>query len=1492
MLRLGRMVNSMATQAYDAVIATITVSNDATSVTKAMVKQTTWREGTSGAWLSTDCTLTAGNVYQFRTPLSGMGSSSTAILPNIKAAVTVDWDTSATAITTVGNYFMAIYAGGCTALTSLGVPDTSGLTSVGNYFMYFYANSCTSLTSLSVPDTSGLTTVGDYFMRYYAYGCNALASLILPPSTGWFGNNNINWDVPAGRLGILKGHVPNAAAKAAWDLLTVSGKTLYTNYIQSPDNVVIVGDEPEEYELEIASGTYNLIGSTTNFALRRNRKLDIATGTYSLVGTNANLDLQGNKTLTIDSGVYGLTGTPVNLITSLNKIITLDSGEYSLSGKDVGLSASIKADYVININSGFYSLSGSAVDTGSMTDKLLRMDSDEYGVLGRAVELTASIYEPPTDRFAVLKIRNESNTGWYTFGAQGPQGAIGLAGVEWQGEWQPNREYVLTDAVFYNGSSYICTEENFSDESNAPDKNTPYWTPLSQKGLPGPQGDRGAQGAQGLLGSVLAHAVHIETGGFFKIGNDGEKNVDLTGIQIDSEEIVGQQNGVTQVRIGTDGKLYAGAGNVVLDINGVKVRANGATTFLAGNLNGEYGVINNEFGFAAGDYASNQYIAYLNNLLKVTGSIDATSGSLSQLDVVGSLYIDENGNIQLGNLENDNILIANDKIVGNFGAGNNTRFILGNLKDNYGESSNKWGLGIGVSDGSGQYIKFADNNLTIQGNISARSNTINIGDGGIRVGFQEGIDRNEILKGDSGLLGVMPASAGFNIFGERTSTEYSTTIQNYYRGTLNLESFSNTKSIVNVKAYSNNNSAKITLSNIDNVSKILQSANAVEIEGDSVKIKGGELSYSPVSNGIPQANTLGKISSSWLEHTFSISPVTNGIPMADSLGKIDSLWLGGILSTTPVANGIPLANASGKIDPGWIAAAPLPPPPPPPDPPAQTYTIPANALFLYPANLSNPSGATFVNGLTGFYTMGAAATDLNTARGAATHSHNNPITQNSAGHNNHNGVLTDCSFASGDSVAQQAGASYIVGGHNHVTASFTNQSISGGHNHGNTILPTSTYSNLPKSRTGLKWLKANASGIADAPINTIVMDVGGKDLGPDWRRCNGENGTPDLRDYFVNPTSSGGYSVVGSNAPHTHTTSGSLTSAGNHSHTVNIKSSTMDYNHVVAYGNTIASDKHAHFVNSATSLSAGAHTHTIGVSGAATNTPPYIVVQFWMRVTNNNAGSFPAGVVFGLDSSSVPPEYSRYDNAIGYIPRGATAGQQLGSRGGSSTHFHTAGAISVSGAHFHGEATAQYGSAGGAQRSAGTNGSGASYVDAHNHTIKFTLGTSSDTAGAHSHATQSQNTTEVTSLPPYKNVMFIIKTVDTTTEIIESHFVVNNSSISSSANYSPLLATIKILDNITKNVGIYTVNVTDFGLPVNTTGVVLRVSARWEQINSANSLSIKPTALGDTTLLVRASSNITQDANGTIPIDNGSFVYSVEGATAKDVILYITGYFT
>ncbi|MFA7714884.1 MAG: leucine-rich repeat protein [Candidatus Paceibacterota bacterium] len=141
-------------------------------------------------------------------------------------------------LTSVGNYFMGVYAYGCSALTSLAVPDTSGVTSVGVNFMENYADGCTSLTSLAIPDTSSLTSAGNYFMYCYAYDCTALTRLELP-AAGWFTAHNIDWSVPSGRLNYLKGYVKTSDDKTAWQALTASGKTLYTNYVRSSDNVIL-----------------------------------------------------------------------------------------------------------------------------------------------------------------------------------------------------------------------------------------------------------------------------------------------------------------------------------------------------------------------------------------------------------------------------------------------------------------------------------------------------------------------------------------------------------------------------------------------------------------------------------------------------------------------------------------------------------------------------------------------------------------------------------------------------------------------------------------------------------------------------------------------------------------------------------------------------------------------------------------------------------------------------------------------------------------------------------------------------------------------------------------------------------------------------------------------------------------------------------------------------------------------------------------------------
>jgi len=415
-------------QAYNAIIATIVVAGDATSVTKTMVKSTTWRAGTSGDWSSSDCTLTAGNTYQFRTPLSGMDDGSTAILPDIKASVTVAWDTSATLISTVGdnfmnayarlcynltslsvpdtsgltsignyfmnacayrcynltslsvpdisgltsvsNYFMSNYAGGCSNLTSLSVPDTSGLTKVGMTFLYNYANGCSSLTSLSVPDTSGLitegATVGTYFMSGYASNCTSLTKLMLPENPAYFKDNNISWSVPEGRLTYLKGYVLNATSKTAWEALTAEGKTLYLNYIRDNDNIVGVNANINANSDEI---------SLTSQSPSLSAGVNLEINSDEVLLTSLNLSLSVGVNIASDEVLF--TSLSPSLIAGVN--VSANSDEISLTSLSPSLNVSV------GIDSDEISLTSLGIDSFSVSKDLTAI---AFSIINPAVGAT------------------------------------------------------------------------------------------------------------------------------------------------------------------------------------------------------------------------------------------------------------------------------------------------------------------------------------------------------------------------------------------------------------------------------------------------------------------------------------------------------------------------------------------------------------------------------------------------------------------------------------------------------------------------------------------------------------------------------------------------------------------------------------------------------------------------------------------------------------------------------------------------------------------------------------------------------------------------------------------------------------------------------------------------------------------------------------------------------------------------------------------------
>jgi microcystin-dependent protein len=135
------------------------------------------------------------------------------------------------------------------------------------------------------------------------------------------------------------------------------------------------------------------------------------------------------------------------------------------------------------------------------------------------------------------------------------------------------------------------------------------------------------------------------------------------------------------------------------------------------------------------------------------------------------------------------------------------------------------------------------------------------------------------------------------------------------------------------------------------------------------------------------------------------------------------------------------------------------------------------------------------------------------------------------------------------------------------------------------------------------------------PSNIIIVWSGAiNEIPENWFLCNGQNGTPDLRNRFVvgsgnnfvfNTTGGSADSVVVS---HNHTTSSTDTNP-NHSHGIftDPNSGGAGFRGGVTFGS---------FQNPGTNQ-AGAHSHTIttnavGESGVNKNLPPYVALAYIM----------------------------------------------------------------------------------------------------------------------------------------------------------------------------------------------------------------------------------------------------------------------------------------
>jgi hypothetical protein len=141
-----------------------------------------------------------------------------------------------------------------------------------------------------------------------------------------------------------------------------------------------------------------------------------------------------------------------------------------------------------------------------------------------------------------------------TQGATGPQGVQGNVGS--QGAIGPQGNQGYQGATGAQG--LIGPQGNIGSQGAIGSQ--------GYQGSQGSQGFAGPQGAQGNIGATLVDNILVGTGGLIKIGT-GTKDSNLTGIVLDSTEIVGQIAGVDTFYLKSDGTGYFSQ-YVNTDING------------------------------------------------------------------------------------------------------------------------------------------------------------------------------------------------------------------------------------------------------------------------------------------------------------------------------------------------------------------------------------------------------------------------------------------------------------------------------------------------------------------------------------------------------------------------------------------------------------------------------------------------------------------------------------------------------------------------------------------------------------------------------------------------------------------------------------------------------------------------------------------------------------------------------------------------------------
>lgn len=263
-----------------------------------------------------------------------------------------------------------------------------------------------------------------------------------------------------------------------------------------------------------------------------------------------------------------------------------------------------------------------------------------------------------------------------------------------------------------------------------------------------------------------------------------------------------------------------------------------------------------------------------------------------------------------------------------------------------------------------------------------------------------------------------------------------------------------------------------------------------------------------------------------------------------------------------------------------------------------------------------PLGWSIVDATKDVFVRGCAVGDqTDTPDGNFTHGHTNPANTGAGGKHKHP-ISVDVGPAQNSTIFYRYPENeyYAGAGHGHPTG-YGNTSEASDHTHSLSAPdPETVYP--PYAR--LYWIKAVNNEIL--PPGGILMFDGtqaqiSERFGAKVKLCDGNNGTPDLRDKFIYGASSDAHAKsTGGKASHTHKNK-NTGSGGGHGHTASatVGAASASKGGSGYAGTSVSEGGHWHTV-SGTVADDPAHTHPIGNTNSADHIPPYLKLYFVMRV--------------------------------------------------------------------------------------------------------------------------------------------------------------------------------------------------------------------------------------------------------------------------------------